>query len=174
MNLADFQAVFGFGPDPLELVVRGTAMYWFLFILFRFVLRRDAGSMNLADILLVVLIADASQNAMAGSYDTVGDGLVLVSTIAAWNWLFDWAAYHSRRVRRFVQSPPVVLVRRGVLMRRNMRRELVGVEELMSRLRENGIATLSEVKFARLESDGEISIIKQDQQADMRDHPRSP
>ena len=77
--------LFRFGVDPWELVLRGSAMYWFLFLLFRLVLRRDAGSIAIADILLLVLIADASQNAMAGGYDHVADGMVLVATIAAWN-----------------------------------------------------------------------------------------
>ena len=76
---------FALQMNPLELVLRGTAVYWALFLLFRFLLRRDAGSLGIADILLLVLIADASQNAMAGGYDSVGDGLVLIATIAGWN-----------------------------------------------------------------------------------------
>src|SRR5262245_52433496 len=65
-----------------ELVVRGTAVYWFLFLLFRFVLRRDVGQLGVADVLLLVLVADASQNAMSGSYTTITEGFVLVATIA--------------------------------------------------------------------------------------------
>jgi hypothetical protein len=76
-------ALFRLGMSPLELFVRGTAVYWFLFLLFRFVLRRDAGAIGIADILLLVLIADASQNAMAGGYETVADGFLLVATAAA-------------------------------------------------------------------------------------------
>ena len=60
--------LFRFEMNPWELVLRGSAMYWFLYLLFRFVLRRDAGSIAIADVLLLVLIADASQNAMAGGY----------------------------------------------------------------------------------------------------------
>jgi uncharacterized membrane protein YcaP (DUF421 family) len=90
---------------PLELVQRGTATYWFLFQLFRLVLRRDAGSVGLADILLLVLIADASQNAMAGSYSGVPDGMVLVSTIAGWNWLLDWGSWRSRWIRQLAEPP---------------------------------------------------------------------
>lgn len=82
-------------------------------MLLRFVLRRDAGSIGLADILLLVLIADASQNAMAGDYKTVADGVVLVSTIVGWNWLTDWASFRYPAVRRFTEAPPLVLVRRG-------------------------------------------------------------
>ena len=153
-------SLLGFGMDPLELVFRGTVVYWFLFLLFRFVLRRDAGSMGIADILLVVLIADAAQNAMAGGYQTLADGLVLVSTIAAWNWLIDWAGYRFRAIRRFVEAAPVVLVRHGRLIRRNLRREMISTPELMALLREHGVTKLAEVNFARMEGDGDISVIR--------------
>ena len=85
---------------------------FFFFLLFRFVLRRDVGSIAIADILLLVLIADASQNAMAGGYTTVAEGCVLVATIAGWNYLLDWASYRFRVVRRLVEAPPLPLVRR--------------------------------------------------------------
>ncbi len=152
-------SLFQFGGNPLELVVRGTLVYWFLFLLFRFVLRRDAGSMGIADILLVVLIADASQNAMAGEYTTLADGALLVCTLGGWNWLIDWAGYRFRPVRRFVEAAPVVLVRHGQLVRRNLRREMISIPELMGLLRQHGVTRLSEVRFARMEADGEVSVI---------------
>ena len=146
---------------PLELVLRGTVMYWFLFLLFRFVLRRDAGALGIADILLLVLIADAAQNAMSGSYQSVPDGVVLVSTIAAWNWLLDWSSYRSRWLRLLAEPPPLVLVRRGRMLRRNMRREFITVPELMVLLREHGVDKLADVKVARMEPDGQISVIRE-------------
>jgi uncharacterized membrane protein YcaP (DUF421 family) len=154
-------ALFRFGVPPLELMLRGSAVYWFLFLLFRFVLRRDAGSMGIADILLLVLIADASQNAMAGGYDTVTDGLVLVGTIAGWNWLMDRLAFRYEAVRRFAEAPPLVLVRRGRILARNLRREYVTVPELMAALREHGVDKLEQVKMARMEADGGITVIRE-------------
>lgn len=160
MSLDELAALFRFGVSPLELVVRGTAVYWFLFLLFRFVLRRDAGSIGIADILLLVIIADAAQNAMSGGYSTLADGFVLVATIAAWNWAMDWAGYRSRRLRSFLEPGAVVLVRRGRMLRAALRRERISVPELMAALREHGIDKLADVKRARLEADGEISVIR--------------
>lgn len=159
MEAEAFAALFRFSVAPLELVVRGSLVYWFLFLLFRFVLRRDAGSIGLADILLLVIIADASQNAMAGEYKTVADGFLLIATIAGWNWLIDWTGYHVKPLRRFFEPAPIVLVRDGRLQRRALRRELITVDELLGRLRQEGLESLDEVKTARLESDGEISIV---------------
>lgn len=66
---------------PLEIVLRGSLVYLALFILMRFILRREAGTFGITDLLVVVLIADAAQNAMANDYTSITDGILLVGTI---------------------------------------------------------------------------------------------
>ena len=158
--MPDWGALFELTVDPAELVVRGTVMYWFLFMLLRFVLRRDIGSIGVADVLLLVVIADAAQNAMSGGYESVTDGVILVATIAGWNWLLDMAAYRFPAIRRVLEAQPLPLVRNGKLLHRNLRREFITKDELMAKLREQGIDKLEDVKAATMESDGEISAIK--------------
>jgi len=102
MSLA---GLFDMTMSPGEIVMRGTAIYWFLFLIFRFVLRRDIGSVTIADVLLLVLIADAAQNAMAGEYKTVSEGMLLISTIVAWNYVLDWGSYRYPAFRRLVSRP---------------------------------------------------------------------
>lgn len=159
----DWDALFAL-DHAVELVVRGSAMYWFLFLLFRVVLRRDVGALGIADVLLLVLIADASQNAMAGGYESIADGMVLVATIAGWNMLMDWVSFRFPATRRLLEPSPLVLVRDGQMLRRHMRREFVTAEEIMAQLRQHGIERLSQVKLATMESDGSISIIRADGQ----------
>lgn len=146
-------------PVP-ELMLRGTLVYWLLFCIFRFLLRRDVGAVGIADILLLVVIADAAQNAMSGGYETFAEGAILVLTIVAWNWLLDFLSFHFAAVRRFATPSRLTLVSAGRLQRRNMRREFVTLEELEEKLREQGIEKLSEVKAAYLEGDGQISVIR--------------
>jgi uncharacterized membrane protein YcaP (DUF421 family) len=152
--------VFDLQVPVLELMLRGTLIYWLLFLIFRFVLRRDVGAVGIADILLLVIIADASQNAMSGGYTTVTEGAVLVSTIVAWNWLLDWASFHFAAVRRFAEPGKLTLVMRGVPRYRSLRREFITMQELEAKLREQGIEKMSDVKAAYLEADGQISVIK--------------
>jgi len=152
--------LFRFGLSPWELVLRGSAMYWFLYLLFRFVLRRDVGSIAIADILLLVLIADASQNAMAGGYSTVAEGFVLVATIAGWSYPLDWAAYRFESIRRFIEPGPLMLVRDGRILRHNLRQELMSLDELHAKLRQQGVEDIASVKTAFMESDGQISVIQ--------------
>ena len=156
----DWGELFGLSVSPLEMIVRGSAMYWFLLLLFRVVIRRRVGAVGISDILLLVIIADASQNAMAGEYRSVSDGMILVATIIAWNMLVDWLTYASPRLEKILQPPPLLLVHRGRLLRRNLRHELVSEDELRTKLRARGVAELAEVERAYMESDGQVTIIK--------------
>lgn len=84
------------------MILRGTVVYWFLLLVFRFVLRRDIGSMGVAD-LFVVLVADASSNAMQGEYRTVSDGLVLVFHPVHLELRARLASYRSPAMARFLE-----------------------------------------------------------------------
>ena len=158
----DWRALFALGVSPLELVIRGSAVYWFLFLVFRVALRRDVGAIGVADVLLVVLIADAAQNAMAGEYRSITDGAVLVSTIIGWNLVIDWLAYRFKPLRRILEPAPLPLVRDGRILRGNLRRELMSVDDLLGKLREHGVDDVAQVRAAHLESDGEMSVIRRD------------
>jgi len=155
----DWDQLFGVHMPVAEILLRGSLIYWFLFLIFRFLLRRDIGSVGVADILLLVIIADASQNAMAGEYKSITEGMLLISTIASWNLLLDWLAYRSPLIDRFVSPRTLPLVRHGRILQRNMQRQFLTKQDLMAKLREHGVTRLADVHHAYLESDGEISVI---------------
>ena len=155
-----------FVPEvPLEMVVRGTAMYWFLFALFRFVIRRRIGSVGMADVLVLVIISDAAQNGMSGEYTTIADGAILVSTLIIWTVFNDWLTYRFPLAERLLEPPPLLLVRDGRILRRNLRAELMSEAELYSKLREQGVAELAQVARAYLEKTGEISVLRKERAA---------
>jgi uncharacterized membrane protein YcaP (DUF421 family) len=162
---SNFSDLFAMNIPAWQLVLRGSVMYWVLFLMLRFVMRREVGGIGIADILVLVLLADASQNAMAGEYNTITEGVVLVGTIVAWNVSFDWLAFRFERFARFVEPPPVTLVRDGRVLHRNLRREFVRLDELMEQLRTKGIDDISTVKRACIEGNGEISIVTFDRSA---------
>ncbi len=166
--MIDWTGLLRFSMDPLELVLRGSAVYLFVFALFRFVLRRDAGSVSIADILLLVLIADASQNAMAGGYQSLADGALLVATLAAWNYALDWLSWRFPSARRFIEPPALLLVRDGQLVRRNMRREMVTADEIDAALRKQGVDDIADIKAAHMESDGQTSVLRKDRATQRR------
>src|ERR1700749_2698388 len=88
----DWNSVFVPTVSLLEIVLRGTLVYLLLFFLMR-VLRREAGALGISDLLVVVLIADAAQNAMSSDYKSITEGAVLVGTIIFWDYSLDWLGY---------------------------------------------------------------------------------
>ena len=156
----DLVTIFSFTVSPLDLVLRGTLMYWFLFIVLRFVLRRDVGSLGISDFLFVVILGDAAQNSMIGSASSATDGMVLIATLVFWSYMLDFLSFKLPLVARFTSAPRMCLVRDGKLQRRNMRRELITDEELNAKIRHEGVDNLADVKRMYLEADGEMSLIR--------------
>jgi uncharacterized membrane protein YcaP (DUF421 family) len=161
----DWSEIFGISVSPWELIIRGTAMYWFLFLIFRVVIGRRVGSIGMADILILVIIADASQNAMSGEYKSVTEGAILVGTIIAWNRIIDWLNFNVPRLRDWLEAPPLLLVENGRILHRNLRQEYVTEDELKSKLREQGVEDVRQVAKAHMESDGQVSVIKREARA---------
>ena len=160
----DWKSLFSFDVPLFEIILRGSVIYISLFVLLRVVLKRQAGSLGMTDLLLITLIADASQNAMAGEYRSLPAGIVLVSTIIFWSYAFDWLSYRFPWFNRLIEPAPLPLIKDGKLLHRNMRRELITEEELMSQLREQGLDDLGKVKEAFMEPDGHISVVAQERQ----------
>ena len=148
-------------PDVsiLETIVRGVVMYLAIFVLVKVVLRGRTSAVTISDLLVVMLVSDAAQNAMAANYISITNGFVLVATIFATSFVIDWLAFRSPRLRQFVHPEKKALVMNGRLIRTTLRDELITEEELMTQLRINGIDDLAEVKAAYLEGNGEVSVI---------------
>ena len=163
----DWHGLFTPSVPFLETFVRGTVVYLALFALLRFVLKREAGAVGVTDMLVIVLIADAAQNAMAGSYVSILDGILLVAVIIFWSFFLDAVGYWWPPLGRVLHPPALELVRNGRLLPRNLRREFITKEELMSQIRQQGVEDLAHVKRAYLEGDGRISVIS-DQSAQQR------
>jgi len=157
----DWNAVFVPTVSVAEIVLRGTFIYLLLFVVLR-VLRREAGALGISDLLVVVLIADAAQNAMSSEYKSVTEGAVLVGTIVAWDYSLDWLGYRFPALGRLLRPAPLPLVKDGRALRQNLRKEMISLDELMSQLREQGVESLSEVRRCYLEGDGQVSVIKQE------------
>ncbi len=149
-------------PDVslFETVVRGIVMYFGIFGLLRVVLRGRTSAVTVSDLLVLVLIADAAQNAMATNYLSITNGLVLVATLVACSVTVDWLAFHFPAVRRFVHPERKPLIVDGRVIRKTLKEELMTEGELLTQVRLNGAESLEEVKAAYLEGNGEVSVIK--------------
>lgn len=157
----DWQAIFALKTTVFEVVVRGTIMYLVMFTLLR-VLRRQAGTIGIADLLVIVVIADAAQNGMTGDAKSVTEAVLLIVTIISWDYLFDFLGYKFKFFERVLEPKELQIIKDGKLLRKNMKSEMITYDEVMSQLRQNGVEDISEVKSCRLESDGHFSVITKD------------
>ncbi len=142
----------------LEVAIRGTVVYLALFAAMRLIPRRTIGGMGASDLLVIVLIADAVQNAMAGGYESISDGLLLAAVIIGWASLIDWLDYRFP-AWHLVGAREIALVQDGRILRKNLAREQMSEDDLMSQLRLNGVADIAKVRQAFLEPEGHVSVI---------------
>jgi uncharacterized membrane protein YcaP (DUF421 family) len=143
-----------------EIALRGTIMYLVLFLILRFVKLRQSSTIGIADILVIVVIADAAQNGFAKEYKSITEGILLVLTIIFWDTTLNWLSYHFKIFERLLAPLPLSLIENGQMNRRHMRREYITEEELRGQLRQQGIEEVSDVRTACLEANGEISVVK--------------
>ena len=165
----DWRSVFVPTVNPVEIFLRGSVVFLFIFGAMR-IFRRQAGTIGISDLLVVVLIADAAQNAMASDYKSITDGLILVTTILFWNYVLDWLPYRFPSFRPLLEPGPITLIRNGQVQPKQMQTQMLTEGELLEQLREHGIESPEEVKLCYLEGDGHISVIPK-RSGDRQDQP---
>lgn len=160
----DWSSMFVPQESLVGVLVRGTIMYLGMFILLR-VFRRQAGSISIADLLLIVIIADAAQNGMAGDAKSITEAMLLIGVIVFWDYALDWLGFKSQLLSRVLEPAPVDLIKNGRILRRNLEKEMITEDELLSQLRLQGVEDVSQVKQCCLESNGEFSVLRYDRKA---------
>jgi uncharacterized membrane protein YcaP (DUF421 family) len=108
-------------------------------------LKRQTGAVGIADLLVIVLIADAAQNAMGSAYRSITEGVLLVLTIVGWDYALDWSEYRFAWMRSLTRPSPLSLIKNGRVLRRNLESEMMTEDELLAELRKEGIDDLNQV-----------------------------
>ncbi len=164
MLLPDHWAgLFALETPLLELVLRGALLYLAILFLLRVMPRRTTGELAAMDLVLILLITEAAAHAL-GDYHSLSDGVVQILVMALLALAIDFLSHRYPWVRRLTESPPLKIIANGKLLRRNLRREFITLEELHSHLRANDVQDVSEVHSAHVEGEGHITIVKKDRQ----------
>ncbi len=146
----------------VEVVVRTALVYFALLLGIRLSGKREIGQLTPFDLVVLLLVSNALQNAMTGGDNTVTAGLVSAGVLLALNVGVAAFRMRSPRFRRFVEGVPVVLVTHGQVQFRNLAREQLTYDELLTALRQHEVAEAKYVELAMLEVDGSISVIRRD------------
>lgn len=142
-----------------EFVLRAVIVYAVLLGMIRLSGKRTMGQFTAFDMLLIVLLGNAVQNALLGSDTSMSGGLLLAATLIVLNWLVGFATSRSRRVERLLEGAPVVLARNGHVYRDVLRRELVSRDDFAKAMRESGCSDVDRIHLALLETNGHITIL---------------
>lgn len=152
-------------PMLLEIAARTTIVYVVLLVGIRLAGKREIGQLTPFDLVVLLLLSNAVQNAMTGPDTSVTGGVVAAATLLLVNVAVAQWRMRSARFRRFVEGIPVMLVAHGQIQIRNLMRERMTSEELMSALRQHEVKNIEEVELALLEVDGSVSVIRRDTHA---------
>jgi uncharacterized membrane protein YcaP (DUF421 family) len=156
----------GTGSGPVDIVVRTLVIYAFVVGVLRLGGKREVGQLGTLDLVALLLLANAVQNAMVGTDSSIGGGVLAASLIIVSTRLLDMATRRSATARRLIIGESRVLVRNGRVNRRAMEHEQISDDELQEALHEHGLEYRREVRLATLEVDGSISIIPQPEAAE--------
>jgi uncharacterized membrane protein YcaP (DUF421 family) len=143
----------------LEVVLRTAAVYFALLVGLRLAGKRELGQMTAFDLVVLLVIANAVQNAMVGDDTSLTGGIVAAATLLAVNRVIGEISLRSPAVRKRLRGVPTLLVHDGAILKDQLRSEGVDREEILQALREHGVDDISSVSSAVLEVDGTISVI---------------
>ena len=142
-----------------EFVLRGIIVYFFLILLLRLTGKRQIGQMAPFDLVLLLVLSNAVQNAMNGGDNSIIGGAISAVSLVGTNWIVGLLTYKNKRLEALVEGRPEVLIHNGKLFEEALRQTKITHHELMTALREAGCATVEDVRGALLETDGSISVL---------------
>ena len=144
----------------MHAVLRSVAVYLFVLVVFRISGKRSLSQMTTFDFILLLIIGEATQQALLGNDFSVINACVVIATLITLDILFSWMERRLPPFGRAVESLPVVVVENGKLLRERAEHEGVTLSEILAAGRErHGLERLEQFKYAILERHGGISVI---------------
>ena len=143
----------------MELVIRATVIYWFLWLVVRGTGKRSLAEISPLELLIIVVLGDFVQQGVTGEDMSVTGAVVVVATFVLWTVIGDFLTRRSRSAQRIIDGEPVIVVRDGELLEERLRSERLTEEEVCAAAREHGYRDLRGVQYGVLEADGKFSFI---------------
>ena len=143
----------------MEIVVRATVIYWFLFLVVRGAGKRSLAELTPLDMLIIVILGDIVQQGVTQEDMSVTGAIMAVLTFVAWTLVADWLERRSKTARSILAGEPVIILRKGRIDVERLRHEKLTEDDLIAAAREQGFARLSEISLGVLEDDGAFSFL---------------
>ena len=147
----------------MDAVLRGAVIFIFLLVLFRLTGKRTLNAVTTFDLVLLLIISEAAQNAMIGQDYSMTNSFLVILTLVSLDVLLSVVKQRSRRAEKVLDGAPLLIVERGKLLEERMHKSRVDQEDVMAAARlHQGLERLEQIKYAVLEINGEISIIPEE------------
>lgn len=148
--------------DSLNIIIRSLCVYLFMVAGLRVFGKNQLSQLNAGDVVLLLLISNAVQNAMVGENTSLEGGLIAALVLFLANFLLKKLMFHNPKVKTFLESDPVILIKDGKVLEENLKNAEISMDELEESIREHGVENINQVKLSVMEVDGNISVISFD------------
>lgn len=145
-----------------KIFLSSVSVYIFIVIAIRVFGKNELAQLSVIDLVFILLISNAVQNAMVGTDSSLGGGLVAATSLFIVNYIFKRIMYRFPKVNRLIQGEPLLLIYNGKINLKNVNKAKISMEEIMEVIREHGVAKVEQVDLAILEVDGNISVMSQE------------
>ncbi len=143
----------------IEVIIRTTVVFVVILFGLRLTGKRHVAQLSLIDLVLILLISNAVQNAMVGSDYSLLGGIIAAATLLILSSIFTRIQYKYKMLEKVFEPDPTMLVHAGKIIKKNLEKEQIAVDELERAIREHGFETIEDVQTAVMEVDGTISVI---------------
>jgi uncharacterized membrane protein YcaP (DUF421 family) len=141
-------------------LLHAAAVYLLLLVMFRLAGKRTLAQITIFDLVLVLIIAEASQRALLGDDTSITQAAIVVATLISLDRALGWLSHRSQRIDRWANDVPLVLIEDGRLCRDRMDRMRIDDDDILESARElQGLERMDQIKYAVLERTGAISVI---------------
>lgn len=147
--------------ELLFTALRATFVYFFLLLVVRVLGKREIGATSAFDLIVALILGEVVDEIIYGDV-TVLQGVTAILVVAIWHLVNSWASFKSQFIDKLTGASPTILVKNGLLQKKELAKERLNEEELLSELRMASVDNVEEVKQATLEPNGSISVLLED------------
>ena len=142
-----------------KIILSSVSVYVFIVVAIRLFGKNELAQLSVIDLVFILLISNAVQNAMVGTDSTLAGGIVAATSLFVVNYLFKRIMYRFPKFGKLIQGEPLLLIYSGKINKKNITKAKISMEEIMEVIREHGVAKVEQVDLAILEVDGNISVM---------------
>ena len=144
----------------LATFIRSIIIYIIVLFTMRLMGKKEIGQLQPFELTIAIMIADLASIPMSDTGIPLTNGIIPILGLLVMNFIISIINLKSMAIRAVISGKPTILVYRGKIDEKNLRKEKVTLNELQERLRQNNVFSLADVEYAILETSGQLTVIQ--------------